>query len=94
MDGVVLDDSYASLVVFVDSKCFATLLARHNDPNCDFHIYHFEPIVIGKDLNPSDDIVYMNITLLLFLFNIYRNVECGSYSKLSSEDACALLSAF
>ena len=85
MEGVVMDDSYASLVAFVDSKWFATLLARHNDPNCDFHIDLFEPIVIGKDLNPSDDIVYMNITSLWFLFNIFRNVECGWMFQLNGD---------
>jgi hypothetical protein len=57
MDGAVMDDSYSALEKFVESKWFETLLEQHNDPDCDYHINLFEPIVIGKDLNPSDDIV-------------------------------------
>jgi hypothetical protein len=60
MDGVAMDDSYASLEASVDSKWFETLLALHNDLDSKFHINLFEPIfMIGKDLNLLDDIVYM-----------------------------------
>ncbi len=32
LDGIAVDDSYGSLVKFVDIKWFATLLIEHNDP--------------------------------------------------------------
>ncbi len=55
MGCMAMDDSYALLVAFVDSKWFKTLLARHNDPDINYHVDLFELIVIGKDLNPSDE---------------------------------------
>jgi hypothetical protein len=56
-----------------------------NDPYCDFCMDLFDPIGIGKDLYPSDDIVYTNIALLWFLFNIYRNIECGWMFQLNDD---------
>ncbi len=85
MEGVEMDDSYAALEAFVDSKWFETLLAQHNDPDCDYHLNLFEPIVIRKDLNPSDDIVYMVLSSLWFLFNIFRNIECGWLFQLNGD---------
>jgi hypothetical protein len=85
MDGAVMDDSYSALEKFVESKWFETLLEQHNDPDCDYHINLFEPIVIGKDLNPSDDIVYFVLSSLWFLFNIYRNIECGWLFQLNGD---------
>ncbi len=41
--------------------------------------------MIGKDLNPSDDIVYIVLSSLWFLFNIYRNIECGWLFQLNGD---------
>ena len=64
---------------------FTTLLANHNDPDCDFHLDMYEPFIIGKGLNPGEDIVYMNISFLYFLCNIFRNIECGWLFQLNGD---------
>ena len=66
LDGNSVDDSYGSLVALAEAKWFTTLLANHNDPDCDFHLDMYEPFIIGKGLNPGEDIVYMNISSLYF----------------------------
>jgi hypothetical protein len=50
LDGIAVDDSYSSLVALADAKWFTTLLANHNDPDCDFHLDMYESFIIGKDL--------------------------------------------
>ncbi len=50
LDGNSVDDSYGSLVALADAKWFTTLLANHNDPDCDFHLDMYEQFIIGKDL--------------------------------------------
>ncbi len=79
LDGTAIDDSFGSLVTFTDSKWFATLLARHNDPGIDYHldIMVFKDFVIGRDHQPAEDIVHLNISSLWFILNIIRNMEAG-----------------
>ncbi len=57
----------------VDIKWFASLLAEHNDPASEYHMDMFEPFVTGRDLNPAEIIVYMNLNIssLWFIFNIF-----------------------
>ena len=90
LDGIAVDDSYGSLVALADAKWFTTLLANHNDPDCDSHLDMYEPFIIGKDLNPGEDIVYMNTSSLYFLFNIFRNIECGWLFQLNGDVTYAI----
>jgi hypothetical protein len=64
LDGLIIDDSDGSLVNLVNERWLSTLLAVHNDPDHDFHFDIFEPVIIGQDLNPAQDIVFMNMTSL------------------------------
>ena len=50
----------------------------------------YKPFIIGKDLNPGEDIVYMNTTSLYFLFNIFRKIECGSLFQLNGDVTYAI----
>jgi hypothetical protein len=90
LDGNSVDDSYGSLVALADAKWFTTLLANHNDSDCDFHLDMYKPFIIGKDLNPGEDIVYMNMSSLYFLFNIFRNIECGCLFQLNGDVTYAI----
>jgi hypothetical protein len=56
LEGISVDDSYGSLVALADSKWFSTLLANHNDPDCDYHMDMYDPFIIGRDFNPGEDI--------------------------------------
>ena len=62
IDGLKVAGYYGSLagVFSFDERWsrFPTLLAAHNDPGNKFHFDLFEIFVVGKDLNPADDIVY------------------------------------
>jgi hypothetical protein len=44
LDGNSVDDSYGSHVALADAKWFTTLLANHNDPDCDFHFEHVRTV--------------------------------------------------
>ncbi len=85
LDGIAVDDSYGSLINLVDIKWFASLLAEHNDPASEYHMDMFEPFVIGRDLNPAEVIVYMNVSSLWFIFIIFRNIECGWLFQLNHD---------
>ncbi len=72
LDGIGVDDSNGLLVKLVDIKWFASLLTEHNDPAFKYYLDLFEPFVIGRDLNLVEDIVYINISSLWFILNIFR----------------------
>ncbi len=82
---MTIDDSFGSLVNLVNERWLPTLLAQHNDPDHDFHFDLFEPVIIGKDLNPADDIVYMNMTSLWHILNWLLNVEAEWLSQLNGD---------
>jgi len=75
--GIKIDDSYGSLVQFTDAKAFAKLIEEHNNLESDFHFNLFEPFVIGRDLNPKDDIVYITFASIWHLLNFLRNIAAG-----------------
>jgi hypothetical protein len=77
LDNFRIDDSYGSLVRFSDAKWFRTLIDQHNDADLPFHFDLFEPFVIGRDLNPEDDIVYLNFSTIWHLCNFLRNIAAG-----------------
>ncbi len=91
LDRNSVDDSYGSLVALADAKRFTTLFANHNNLDCDFHLDMYELFVIGKDLNPGEDIVYMNMSSLYFLCNIFRNIECGWLFQLNGDVTYAII---
>jgi hypothetical protein len=64
LQGLNIDSSFGSLAQFTDVKWFKTFVARHNDPEDEFHFNMYKPFVIGRDLNAGRDIVHMNITSL------------------------------
>ena len=77
LDGLKMDDSFGALTQFVQQRWFASLLEKHNDEESDYHFDLFDVVVIGQDLSPEDDIVYMNTTSLWFLLNWLRNIAAG-----------------
>ncbi len=86
-----MDDKYGALVNLVDEEWFATLLERHNDPEPDFHLNLFDVVIIGKGLNPADDIMYMNMSSLWNLLSWLRSVEAGWFAQLINESSLATL---
>ncbi len=50
----------------------------------------YKPFIIGKHLNPGEDIVYMNMSSLYFLFNTFRNIECGCLFQLNGDVTYAI----
>ena len=72
-----LDDSYGHLERLVEQRWFPTLLDVHNNPDAEFHFDMFDVFIIGKDLNPADDIVYMNMTSLWHICNWLRAIASG-----------------
>jgi hypothetical protein len=85
LDGLKMDDSYSTLHEFVQQRWFADLLAKHNDPDSDYHFNLFDVVVVGKNLSPEDDIVYMNMSSLWFLLNFLRNIEAGWLTQLNGD---------
>ena len=85
LDGLEVDDTFGSLVNLVDERWFPTLLEKHNDPECDYHLDLFDVVIIGKDLNPADDIVYMNMSSLWNLLNWLRSIEAGWCAQLNGD---------
>jgi hypothetical protein len=63
LDNYKIDDSLGSLVRYTNSKFFSSLVAEHTFLNSHFHFKLFEPFVIGRDLNPKDDIVYITVLI-------------------------------
>ena len=69
----------------MQQRWFADLLAKHNDPESDYNFNLFDVVVVGKDLSPEDDIVYMNMSSLWFLLNFVRNIEAGWLTQLNGD---------
>jgi hypothetical protein len=72
-----IDDSFGSLVLYTDSKFFSSLVAEHNKLDSHFHFNLFELFVIGWDLNPKDDMVYITFSTIWHLLNFLRNIGAG-----------------
>ena len=85
LQGFNIDSSFGSLAQFADVKWFKTLVARHNDPEDEFHFNIYSAFVIGRDLNAARDIVHMNITSLWFLSNILRQIATGWIFQLNAD---------
>jgi hypothetical protein len=83
LQGFNIDSTFGSLTQFADAKWFHTLLDRDNDPEDDFHFDLFSPVVIGRDINASSDIVHINLTSPWFLFNIFRVIASGWVFQLN-----------
>jgi hypothetical protein len=62
LSDLAIDDSFSSLVRLSDKKLFAEQLRRHNDPGDLFHFQLFDPFVIGRDINATDDMVSLNFS--------------------------------
>ncbi len=62
LQGFDIDNSFGSLTQFADAKWFRTLLDGNNDPEDDFHFDLYSPVVIGRDINASRDVVHINLT--------------------------------
>jgi hypothetical protein len=82
---LAIDDSFGSLVRFSDEKLFAEQLHRHNDPDDLFHFQLFEPFVVGRDINATDDIVCLNFPSIWHLLNIFRNIDAGWFLQLNGD---------
>ncbi len=85
LQGFDIGSSFGSLTQFTDAKWFRTLLDRNNHPEDDFHFDLFSPVVIGRDINASRDIVHINLTSLWFLLNIYRVIASGWVFQLNGD---------
>jgi hypothetical protein len=85
LQGFNIDSSFGSLAQFADVKWFKTLVARHNDPEDEFHFNIYSAFVIGRDLNAARDIVHINITSLWFLSNILRQIATGWIFQLNAD---------
>ena len=72
LDNIKINDSYGSLVRFTDAKAFAQLIEKHNNLESHFHFNLFEPFVIGRDLNPKDDIVYITFATIWHFFVTFQ----------------------
>jgi hypothetical protein len=68
-----------------NGQWFKTLVARHNDPEDDFHFNLCSAFVIGRDLNAGRDIVHKSITSLWFLSNILRQIATGWIFQLNAD---------
>jgi hypothetical protein len=80
-----IDSSFGSLAQFLDVKWFKMLVARHNDPEDDFHFNIFSSVVIGRDLNAARHIVQINITSLWFLSNILCRIATRWVFQLNAD---------
>ncbi len=67
----------ATIDGLVEQIWLSTLPESHNNAESTFHLKMFDIIMIGKDLNPSDDIVYMNMTSLWHICNWLRAIDAG-----------------
>ena len=85
LQGFDIDSSFGSLTKFAEAKWFRTLLDRNNDPEDDFHFDLFSPIVIGRDINATRDIVHINLTSIWFLLNIFRVIASGWVFQLNGD---------
>ena len=74
LNTVKIDDSFGSLVCYAETKWFPTLFEKHNDRGSD-HLDMYDVFVIGKDINATEDIVYLNFSSLWHLCNILRNLH-------------------
>jgi hypothetical protein len=62
LQGITINESFGTLQALSEAKWFATLVARHNDSNGDYHLNMFETVLIGRDLPAERDIVHLNMT--------------------------------
>ncbi len=72
-------------ITLVEQRWFSTLIESHNNAESTFHFKMFDVIIIGKDLNPSDDIVYMNMTSLWHICNWLRAIDAGWIIQLNGD---------
>ena len=82
-----IDDSFGHMSRLVEQRWFPTLLNAHNDPDAEFHFDMFDvfQVIIGKDLNPADDIVYMNMTSLWHILNWLWAILAGWLIQLNGD---------
>ena len=85
LDQFKIDDSFGSLVRYAEGKWFTTLYSQHLDSGNDFHLGMFDVFVIGKDLNATEDIVYLNVSTMWHLCNILRNIAAGWIFQLNGD---------
>jgi hypothetical protein len=87
MEGHGLDGTFGSLSRFAERLKLSHHIARHNDPNDDFHIDIFSPVVIGADIQARNDVIHLNITSPWFLMNVFRSIMTGWGSSQLNGDA-------
>ena len=85
MEGHGLNGSFGSLSKFAERLNFSHLIQRHNDPDDDYHLDFFGPVVIGADILAQNDVVHLNITSQWFLCNAFRSIMTGWGSQLNGD---------
>ena len=85
MDGFVLDASFGSLTQLAEAKWFRSLVERNNDPDDEFHLDLFSPVMIGRDIQAGNDILHLNITSPWFLLNVLRGIATGWIFQLNGD---------
>ena len=74
LEGLAIDTSYGSLTQLASAMWFRSLIDRHNDPDDEFHLNLFKPVIIGRDIKAENDILHLNISSPWFLFNALRAI--------------------
>jgi hypothetical protein len=83
-----VDDSFGFLVDRVEQRWLPTLFEAHNHPEASFHLKVLDVIIMAKDLNPSDDIVYMNMTSLLYQCKLVAQHRCRMAHPVKERRPC------
>ena len=91
MDGFVLDASYGSLTQLAEAKWFRSLVERNNDPDDEYHFDLFSAVIIGRDLQPANDILHLNLPSPWLFLNVLRGIATGWIFQLNGDASFFLL---
>ena len=73
--GVQLDKSNGAMTRLASELDLAALIARHNDPEDDYHLDLHQVVCIGSQWN--NGVTFMEVTTVNLLFNVGRAMQTG-----------------
>ena len=79
LPGLNVDDTEGSMNSLAESLSLARLIARHNDPNDEYHLDAHEPVCVGHQFGAG--VTFMTLTTQHLLSNMGRAVNCGGQKQ-------------
>ena len=85
LSGFEIEDTYGSYLRFAEQFSFRRLADQHNDPLHEFHFDLYGPVVIGYDVKAHRNLLYLSISSIWFLLNIFRSYATGWATQLNGD---------